>query len=93
MIPETKQIRVRPVWARYLRRRELEQMAVAMGADFSDVGPPTDEEKADAIEILRDAPEWQEAMKKSVYVENVVVMKTLIAEAERIFLEGSVVHE
>lgn len=41
-IPDTRELAARPVWARHLRRIK-----------GSEIGPPTDEERADAIEVLR----------------------------------------
>lgn len=77
------------MWARFLRRQQLQGAAAAMGAELPPLGPPTDEEKHDAIKILRDSPEWIEAMDETMFPENAATMKHLIAEAERIWLEAS----
>jgi hypothetical protein len=62
-LPETDRFAKRPVFARYLRR-------------ISGVLPhsPTEEEKSDAIRVLRDADLWADA---------------ITDEAERIFVEAS----
>jgi hypothetical protein len=58
------------------------------------VGPPSEAEKADAIEILRVAPEWIENLPdEGVFPSSHEATKALIAEAERIWLEASVVNE
>jgi DNA-binding MurR/RpiR family transcriptional regulator len=93
-IPTTTQFKARPVWARYLRRRELERAATAMAASFGEdvalpIGPPSDEEKADAIEILAAVPQFLEEMKETIFPEAAAVTAALIQEAERIWLEGS----
>lgn len=41
-IPDTKQLAARPVWSRHLRRIK-----------GGELGPPSDEERADAIDVLR----------------------------------------
>ncbi len=62
----TEKIKPRPVWARWERRRRFEPML-----------PPTDEEKHDAILVLRDG------------TDATGVPLELLREAERIVHEGS----
>lgn len=44
-IPRTQALRPRPVWARHLRRSLL---------NFEELGAPSEDEKHDAIKVLRD---------------------------------------
>lgn len=64
LIPETDKFLRRPVYERYLKRKHLMPLE-----------PPTEEEKSDAIRILRDEWLWAPEMYE---------------EAERIFQEAGV---
>jgi len=69
-LEETTVMPMRPVWARWMRRQRFEPML-----------PPTDEEKSDAIAVMRDSwdggSDWP------------LVAEALRREAERIFIEAS----
>jgi hypothetical protein len=62
-LPVSERVLPRPVFARYLRRRKRMWL-----------GPPTEEEKSDAILILRDSWLWADVITE---------------EAERIFAEAA----
>lgn len=68
-LPETDKIIPRPVWARLQRRQKMEPML-----------PPTEEEKTDAIAVMREA---------RGYGITAAVSKQMLLEAERIFIEAS----
>lgn len=74
----------RPVWARHLRRKQLNEMAANIGIPVRGFGeqavllPPTDAEKHDAILVLRD-----------YFDETTGYGQEMLAEAQRIMEECS----
>jgi len=77
-LPETTRIRPRPVMARLSARWA-----------GRDLAPPTEEEKADAIEYLREGPAEGGGILDLVPG---VILDPLYQEAERIFAEGGITH-
>lgn len=75
-IPHTESMPPRPVWARWLRRQTL-SLDLALGELWA---PPTDEEKHDAILVLRDTGQGR---------PTVMPGDPLHAEAQRIMDEAS----
>ena len=83
-IPETDRIKPRPVRARYLRRLE----------GFP-VGPPTEEEKQDAIAVLREAPTWaklDEIMLKAGRAAGLIVSGPVLADLDTLVDEAELIH-
>ena len=70
VLPGPSRIEARPVWARHLRR-----------VKGGEIGPPTEEEKRDAIEVLRD--DWDGTGGWPG------VAQALLTEAQRIFEEAA----
>lgn len=75
-IPPTTSMRRRPVYARWIRRETGVSLL-----------PPSDEEKADAIIILRDYEEWLEKTERTLGYK---IEDPVFEEAQRILDEASV---
>ena len=77
-LPATDQMKPRPVWARAVRRSQLAHATRQMGVNGASVplGAPTEEEKQDAILILRDCTGYGYAngMMRILHVEAQRVM-------------------